>query len=292
MSEFVAALFGGAFAGAIYALIGVGLVLVFRATQTFNFAHGEVMALAALVLARWQMDRDGPFGVGLLIALLVSALVGAAFYQLVLRRAVGLPPYMGLVATLGLAAVIDGTMTLIYGSNQYALRVPGLGKGNFTIFGAGLSTTGLILAVAAVALTTALALVLRLTRLGVRVRAAGQNAILASQGGIQVRRLYMASWALSMVLAALAGVAYGATNIVTSSISVTALAAFPAIILGGLDSIEGAIIGGLAIGIVQGFVAAYINSGQVVNLATYAILLVVLLLRPEGLLGTRDVRRV
>jgi branched-chain amino acid transport system permease protein len=292
MSEFVAALFGGAFAGAIYALIGVGLVLVFRATQTFNFAHGEVMALAALILARWQMDRDGPFGVGLLIALLVSALVGAAFYQLVLRRAVGLPPYMGLVATLGLAAVIDGTMTLIYGSNQYALRVPGLGSGNFTIFGAGLSTTGMILAVAAVVLTTAFALVLRLTRLGVRVRAAGQNAILASQGGIQVRRLYMASWALSMVLAALAGVAYGATNIVTSSISVTALAAFPAIILGGLDSIEGAIIGGLAIGIVQGFVAAYINSGQVVNLATYAILLVVLLLRPEGLLGTRDVRRV
>jgi branched-chain amino acid transport system permease protein len=224
--------------------------------------------------------------------LLISLVLGVAFYQLVLQRAVGLPPFMGIVATLGLAAVLDGAMTLIYGNNEYALHVPGFGKASFSLFGAGLSRTGGILAIIVVALSSALALTLRFTRLGVRVRAAGQNAVLASQGGIQVRRLYMSSWALAMALAVLAGVAYGATNVVTSSISVTALAAFPAIILGGLDSIEGAIIGGLAIGILQGFVAAYVGSGQAVEAATYAVLLVVLLLRPEGLLGTRDVRRV
>jgi branched-chain amino acid transport system permease protein len=160
-----------------------------------------------------------------------------------------------------------------------------------TIGGARFSATTLTLTAFTLVLAALVASWLRFTNNGRRLRAAGQDPILASQGGINVRSYYTWSWALSAILAGIAGVVYGMTNVVDSSLVNVALVAFPAIIIGGLDSIEGAVIGGLMIGIFQGFVATYLGS-QLLDVLTYALLLVVMLTFPRGLFGTKQVMRV
>src|SRR5688572_28773614 len=123
-----ASILNGLGVGGVYALIALGLVLAFRATGTFNFAHGGLMTLGALILGKWQATQ-GSFWLGLLVALTIPALVAAAFYLLCLRRTTGLPHWMGLVATFGLAAVLDGAMNLIFGPTNYHISLPGQGTG-------------------------------------------------------------------------------------------------------------------------------------------------------------------
>jgi branched-chain amino acid transport system permease protein len=163
--------------------------------------------------------------------------------------------------------------------------------GSVKILGAGVSTESLVLGVVANIIAFGVMGFMRYTEVGIRIRAAGQDAVLASQGGINVRRLYVSSWALAGVLAAIAGLTYGSTAAINLSTVGIALAAAPAIVLGGLDSFEGAIAGGIVIGLVQGFTNSYLGA-QYVNVVTYSILLVVLLAFPSGLFGTTSVRRL
>jgi branched-chain amino acid transport system permease protein len=201
-----------------------------------------------------------------------------------------MPVFMGLIATLGLASILDGAMAIAFGFNSYSLTVPRLPSGSVMIFGAGVSTTSLILMGVALILSSAIALVLRFTHLGTKIRAAGQDAVLASQGGINVRRLYMGSWAIAAVLAGVAGISYGAVSSVDTSVPLLALGAIPAIMIGGLDSIEGALVGGMFVGIMQGFTSTYLG-GQYTDVVTYGVLLAILLTYPQGLFGTKQTAR-
>jgi branched-chain amino acid transport system permease protein len=291
VDRFVISVVGGGSLGGTYALIGLGLVLAYRATGTFNFAHGELMLLPAFLVGRWQSSATGPFWLGVITAFALTAAVCVAFYLLVLARIAGLPPFMGVIATLGLAAVLDGAMAIVYGSSQYKISLDWLPHGVVRVFGARVSSLSLTLTGVTLVLAVGVALVLRHTRIGLQITAAGQNPLLASQRGIPVRRLYVVSWAVAGVLASIAGIAYGATNIVDPSIVNLALAAFPAILLGGLDSAAGAIVGGVTVGILQGFTATYLG-GQYLQVLTYALLLIVLLVYPQGLFGTKVVSRV
>jgi branched-chain amino acid transport system permease protein len=291
MSHVIVSLIGGASLGGVYALIGLGLVMVFRATATLNFAHGELMLLPAFLVGWWQAHHTTNVAFAFIVAALVGALVGVMFYQLVLRRTTGLPPFMGFVATLGLASILDGVIGIAIGANSYPINIGILPQGVTTIFGARFSQSSLVLTAFTLLLAAVVAVVMRFTTLGTRIRAAGQDAVLASQGGIQVRRLYMGSWAVAAILAAIAGVSYGSANIVDASMTSLALAGFPAVLLGGLDSFEGAVAGGLIVGVVQGFTATYLG-GIYLDLVTYSLLLVVLLLFPYGLLGSKRVARV
>ncbi|WAX58393.1 branched-chain amino acid ABC transporter permease [Jatrophihabitans cynanchi] len=291
MDQVIVSIIGGASLGGTYALIGLGLVLAFRATATFNFAHGQLMLLPAFIVAKWQTERAAPLGISIAFSLLVVAAVSILFYLLVLQKLTGLPHFMGVIATLGLAAVLDGAMALQFGSTQYTINIPFLPTGPVTVLGTRVSSTSLVLAGFTLVLAIAVATVLRTTRFGTQVRAAGQDAVLASQGGINVRRLYIVSWAMAGVLAGVAGLSYGATNVVSPSVVNLALLAFPAILLGGLDSIEGAVVGGIIVGIMQGFVATYWG-GELTDVMTYLLLLAVLLVRPTGLFGTAEVTRV
>jgi branched-chain amino acid transport system permease protein len=292
MSNFVVSIIGGASLGGVYALISLGLVLGYRATGTFNFAHGQFMYLPAIMVATWQAQESSlPFWVALPIALATVAVVGILFYLLVLRRMVGMPHFMGVIATLALAAIIDGVLSIKFGTGDARIEVPGLPTGSVEVLGSRFSAASLVLTAFTLVLAATVAAVLRFSRLGTRVRAAGQDPVLASQGGINVRSIYMGSWAVSAALAGVAGVALGATTLVSPSMTAIALAAFPAILLGGLDSIEGALVGGILIGIFQGFVATYWG-GAVIDAASYTVLLLVLLVRPQGLFGTVRVERV
>jgi branched-chain amino acid transport system permease protein len=291
MSELTAAIVGGLTLGAIYSLVTLGIVIIFRATETFNFAHGSFMLLAALIVGRMQSGSRLPFAVLALISLGIVGTLGALLFRFALRATVGRPHFVAVIATLGFAAVADGVIGLVFPQTQYSITIPGLSTGSTTIFGATFGTASLEVSAFAVVLTVALVLVFRYTSLGVRVRAAGQNSLLASQGGINIHWVYIGSWALACVLAGIAGITYGAVNSVNQGIGDLALLAFPAALLGGLDSIPGSLIGGFGIGLVGGFVSAYIGGGYV-TVVTYLVLLVVMLFLPQGIAGTRSVRRV
>jgi branched-chain amino acid transport system permease protein len=291
MARLMVSLIGGGALGGTYALIGLGLVLAYRATFTLSFAHGQLMLLPAFIVGAWQAHGTAPFGVALIVAVLASAVICVVFYLVVLQRTMGLPHFMGFVATLGLASILDGAMALIFGSNQYFIKFPAMPEGALDVFGGRIATKTIVVAVFTLLLAAVVAGVLLHTSLGVRIRAAGQDPILASQGGINVRWIYAGSWAIAGVLAAFAGIAFGTTNLVDPSLQNLALAAFPVILLGGLDSLGGAIVGGVMIGTLQGFVATYLG-GEYLNVTTYSVLLVVLLLYPQGLFGTRHVSRV
>jgi branched-chain amino acid transport system permease protein len=286
---FVASLISGITLGGTYVLIGLGLVLVFRATTTFNFAHGQFTLLPAFIIGSSQAKHI-PLAVSLPLALVVSAAVGAMSYLFVLRRTTGLPPFMGIIATFGLAAILDGVMGDIFRSNQYAITLPGIPTGQTHIAGASVSEQSLTLAAISLGLGLIIAGLVRFTHLGIMIRAAGQNAVLASQCGIPVRRLYLGSWAAAAVLAAIAGITYGSGAVVSPDMTSLGLAAIPAIVLGGMDSIGGAIVGGEIVGLVQGFSQTYLG-GQYVDIVTYSLLLIVLLFYPQGLFGTKNVVR-
>lgn len=291
MSELMSAIIGGLSLGAVYSLVAIGIVIVFRATETFNFAHGSFMLLAALIVGRLQIGSGLPFALLALISLGIVGALGALLFRLVLRYAVGRPHFVAVIATLGFAAVADGFIGIVFPNPQYTITIPWLSKGSTTIFGATLGTASLEISVFAIVLTAALVLVFRFTSLGVRIRAGGQNSLLASQGGININWVYLGSWALACVLAGIAGITYGSVNSVNHGIEDLALLAFPAALLGGLDSIPGSLIGGLGMGLVGGFVAAYVG-GEYVTVVTYLVLLAVMLFLPHGIVGTRSVRRV
>jgi branched-chain amino acid transport system permease protein len=291
MSTFSVALFSGAANGGLYALIALGLVLAFRATATFNFAHGQLMILPAFVVGAWVTKATMPLPVAIIVALLITAVIGALFYRLVLQRIIGLPHWMGFIASLGLASILDGALGLAFGSQTFSFKIPILPDGVTTIFGARISNTSIALLVLSVLLCTAIALALRFTFVGTAVRAAGQDALLASQSGINVRWVFLGSWALAAVLAGVAGIMFASTSIVTPDLGLIAWAAFPAVLLGGLDSVEGALVGGLLVGILQGFTTTYLGGG-VTDVVSYGLLALVLLVRPSGIFGTTAVTRL
>jgi branched-chain amino acid transport system permease protein len=291
MPDLTAALVGGLALGAIYSLVTLGIVLVFRATDTFNFAHGSFMLIPALIAAKLQMDSKLPFPVIALVSLFIVGALGALLFQFVLRYTVGRPPFVPVIATLGIAAVADGLIGILFPQTQYGLTIPGLSTGSTTIFGATFGTATLEISAFAVILTVALVLIFRYTTLGVRVRAGGQDSLLASQGGINIHWVYLGSWALAGILAGIAGITYGSVNAINSGIVDLALLAFPAALLGGLDSISGSLVGGFGIGIIQGVVSSYFG-GEYVTVITYSVLLGVMLLMPHGVMGTQTVRRV
>jgi branched-chain amino acid transport system permease protein len=291
MDRMIVSVAGGGALGATYALVGLGIVLAFRATATFNFAQGQFMLFPAFLVGAWQAQHRASLAVSIIVGLLVISAIGVAFYLLVLQRTVGMGHFMGVIATFGLAAVLDGAMLIIFGSPQYNINIPRLPHGVVHVLGTPISAASLVITAFSLVLAGLVAAGLRFTPLGIRIRAAGQDAILASQGGLNVRTIYMGSWAIAACLAGIAGIAYGTTNLVNTSLVDVALAAFPAILIGGLDSIEGAVIGGLLVGITQGFIATYLGP-QYLDVLTYGLLLVVMLVYPTGLLGTRTVTRV
>jgi branched-chain amino acid transport system permease protein len=285
------ALVSGLTLGGTYALIALGLVQCYRSTHVFNFAHGYLMLLGALLAGRWVSESDWPFFLAFALALVVCGIVAALINLVVLQRLVGQPLFLGVVATLGVGAILEGAIQMEFPSAQYTLDLPGVPDSTVSLFGTRVSTEELTIGGFSILLALAVAAVLRFTSSGRRMRAAGQDPLLAELSGIDVRRTHVAAWALSGMLACVAGVVYGSTIVITPSLANVALVAFPALLLGGIDSVEGSLLGGVAVGVLQGFVSAYWG-GEYVFVATYSLLLVVLLVLPHGLFGTRTVQRV
>lgn len=291
MSSVVDVLASGLWLGSTYALIALGMVLAFRATQTLNFAHGELMLLPAYVVAKLSVSSGMPIYLAVVVAILITAAVAALMYLVLLRHTAGMSMFVAVVVTMGVAVVLDGLMAIVFGANDQYYNLPGLPSSTISVLGARISLFTLAMGAFGFGLALLVAAVLRYTHAGLRLRAAGQDSILASQGGVNVARICLVSWAIAGALAAVAGISYGASNVVNVSVIALALNAFPAMLLGGLDSIEGAIVGGAIIGLIQAAVSVYSN-GALAGVVSYFVLLLTLLVLPYGIFGTREVARV
>jgi branched-chain amino acid transport system permease protein len=298
VDEFLQLSFAGLALGARYALVALGFVIIYRATGVINFAQGGLVVLGAYLAFQATQRWELPFVVAVLFALAVSALVGIVIERLILRRMVGQPAFAVVMITIGILFVIEQLIPTIWGPGSQNLGDP-WGVDTLDAGGVVLAVADLWTIMLTAGALGAFFAFFRLSRYGLAMRAAAFDQEAALAHGISVNRVVALSWAISGIVAALAGVtlAAGATG-VDPTISFIALAAFPAMILGGLDSPAGAVVGGAVIGVTQTLTAGYqpdiapwLGSNFHVVMP-YVVMVAVLLVRPYGLFGTPEVRRV
>lgn len=298
MTTFLTNLFAGLALGSTYALVALGFVVIFKSTGVINFAQGGLLALGAYLGYTFSNDLAIAFGVAVVLACLAAAVVGASVERLVLRRMVGQPPFAVIMITIGLLFVIEPLITAIWGFGTLPLDNPWnirtVEVGGLVLGVRDLWTIGLTAAV-----VVAFFLFFRYASLGLAMRATAFDPEAALAQGISARRVYAVSWAIAAALATLAGITLAAgPGGLSPSISFIALAAFPAMIVGGLDSPAGAVLGGLVIGLAEALTRGYQDelfswAGSNVSLIVpYVLMIAILLIRPYGLLGTKDVRRI
>lgn len=297
MSDLLQLLAAGISLGSIYALVCLGFVVIYRATGVINFAQGGLLVLGAFLTHQLAQRGGLPFVLAILLAMIVVAFVGVAVERVILRRMVGQPVFAVIMITLGLLFVIEQVVSAIWGYDLLQLGDPWgvqtISIGSATIEIADFWTIGMAGAVLA-----AFFVLFRYSRLGVAMRATASDQEAAIANGISARTIFALAWALSGAVAALAGTLLAAgPRGVEITLSGVALRAFPAIILGGLDSPGGAVLGGLTIGVIEVVSAAYLTPnapwlGENVHVVVpYIVMIIVLMLRPYGLFGTREVIR-
>jgi len=297
--------------GSIYALVALGFVLVFKATQTVNFAQGAIALITAwffsMVLIDWEIPGrwlDGNRYVvwfsAILVALALAVVLGLVIERVIIRPMIGEPLFSIAVITLGLEAVLRTIGTDAVGVNNRSLGIP-WGASSFKLGGAIMYWSG-VAAVAAAALAFVGVFLFFRTRTGVAMRAVAFDQEAALAQGISVGRVFAIAWGASAGLALVAAVCASMSPVgvgtVTAGTTALAFRALPAVIFGGLDSVSGALVGGLTIGLAEVFAGNYLarynetlGTGYAL-IVPYIVMLLVLLIRPYGLFGTAEVRRV
>ncbi|WP_061289538.1 branched-chain amino acid ABC transporter permease [Herbidospora cretacea] len=296
MTTFVELLVNGISIGAVYALIALGFVIIFKATEVVNFAHASLLLAGGYLVARlWPVVG---FWAALLIGIAAAALVAAAIEFLVIRRANVASHSVLAIVTIGVDIVITTELTRQIGTDVLAMGDP-WGSQVVRFGGVTLAETRIVALVTAALLITAFLLAFKYTGWGVAMRAAAEDAETAALMGVRLGRVSMSAWAVAGALAAVAALflCVFPTPGLDRSTSLVALKAFPAAILGGLDSTTGALVGGLVIGVTESMMSGYQNDmaflGRGIgDVAPFLVMLVILLIRPAGLFGTKELARV
>lgn len=291
----------GLLTGGIYSLVALGLVLIYKSSQIFNFAQGHLLMFSAFITWGLMVQMGWPMWVALLGGVVAAVLLGLLIERLALRPLIGQPILATIMMTLALSQIIQGVTILVFGGARqvfpeiFPLRpiiIP-LGEGVRIVLKIAL-VWGFGLAMAGVAI---FALFFQLTRAGLAMRAAAEDHQLAQSVGLSVRRIFAAAWAIAGVIGLVGGVLIGSISGVEPVLAGIGLKAFPAVLLGGLESIPGAVIGGLAIGVIENLVGGLpasqaIRATNPAEIAPYVVLLLVLLFKPDGLLGLKRIERI
>jgi len=276
--------------GTLYSLVALGLVLVYKATEVLNFAHGDLLMLSAF--AAWGLIEAAglSFWAAAPLAIVAVAVFSYLLEQRVMRLIAGQPQFAAVMLTIGLAFMIRGAVSMGFGPESRTYTTPWSGK---TSHFAGVVIADLSLAIIAVALIVTLALFvfLKHTALGVAIQAASQNQLAAYLSGIRVKRLNSLVWGLSGAVAAICVLLLAPIALVDIGLWYVMLKAMAALVVGGFGSAPGAIVGGLVIGLVEQFSGVYGPDGFK-DIAAYCVLVAVLVFFPRGILGEAHGRRV
>lgn len=280
----------GLLSGGLLAMIALGFVLIYKGTGVINFAMGEFMMLGAYFFYTANVMWGLPLAVALVLSFAAVAVAAAVIERGVLRPLAGQPVISVLMATIGLASAIHGAVDAVWGGRNYELssllpRAPII-LGDVLI--PGKTLWSFLLAMAVIA---GFVLYFRFSRTGVSMRAAASDPTTAYVLGIDVRATQRLTWIFAGVVGALAGIIVASTTSLSPAVGSAALGVLAIIILGGLDSIPGAIVAGLIVGMIESLTAGYLG-GKVRDIVPYATVLVILLVRPYGLFGTRQIERL
>lgn len=289
---FAEVLVGGLLSGVMYSLVAIGFVLIYKTSGVLNFAQGAQLLFAALTFVS-LVERGVPFPLALLLTFALMLLLGLAIERAVLRPLVNQPPITLFMATLGLSYVIEGVAQLAWGTQVHELKL-GISDAPLQVAGILVSSFDLFAAATAALMVTVLSLFFRYTRVGLAFRAVADDTFAAIAVGLRLPRIWATVWATAGVIALVAGLLWGARLGVQFSLSLVVLKALPVLVLGGFDSILGAIVGGLIIGALEKLAEVYLGpfvGGGIESWIAYVAALAFLLVKPCGLFGQRPVER-
>jgi branched-chain amino acid transport system permease protein len=286
-------LVGGLLSGVMYSLVAIGFVLIYKTSGVLNFAQGSMVLFAALTFVS-LVERGIPFALSLLITLAVMVALGFTIERTVLRPLVNRSPMTLFMATLGLSYIIEGAAQLVWGTQVHGLDL-GIDDTPFEVGGILISSFDLLAAGIAAGMVAGLTAFFYWTRIGLAFRAVADDQFAALAVGLRLPRIWGTVWTAAGFVALVAGLLWGARLGVQFSLSLIVLKALPVLVLGGFDSILGAIVGGLIIGASEKLAEVYLGpfvGGGIEGWFAYALALVVLLVRPSGLFGQKIVERV
>jgi branched-chain amino acid transport system permease protein len=290
---FLEVLIGGLLSGVMYALVAIGFVLIYKTSGVLNFAQGPLLLFAALTYVS-LVERHVPAVVALALTFAAMALIAMAIERAVLRPLANRPPITLFMATLGLAYVVEGGAQLLWGAQVHALDL-GISDTPFDVYGVFVSKFDLFAAAVAALMVALLIAFFQYTRVGVAFRAAAADSYAAGAIGLRLPRILASAWIAAGFTAVVAGLLWGARLGVQFSLSLVVLKALPVLVLGGFDSILGAIVGGLLVGASEKLAEVYFGpffGGGVEIWFAYVVALLFLLVRPAGLFGKTLVERV
>ena len=290
---FIEVLTGGLLSGVMYSLVAIGFVLIYKTSGVLNFAQGALLLFAALTFVS-LVERGVPFALALAVTFAIMVALGIGIERAVLRPLTNKPPITLFMATLGLSYIIEGAAQLIWGTQVHGLEL-GIEDVPLDVGGVLISQFDIFAAAVAAAMVLLLSLFFRYTRIGLSFRAVADDQFAALAVGLKLPLIWASVWAAAGLVALVAGLLWGARLGVQFSLSLVVLKALPVLVLGGFDSILGAIVGGLLIGASEKLAEVYIGDyfgGGIESWFAYVVALVFLLIRPSGLFGQKLVERV
>lgn len=290
MDKFLQLTITGLSTGMIYALIALGFVIIYKSSDVINFAQGELMVVGAYLAYAFIVQFGLPPTIGVAATLAMAVVIGVLIERLVLRPMIGEPIISLIMVTIGLSSVLRGIVNAIWGPvpRRFPAFIP---TTDVQIGSAVISADRLIAIGVALVFLVAFTVFFRFTREGIAMRAIADDQQAALSMGISVKRVFAVAWAIAATSAAVAGIIVANIVGVGAEIAGLGLRVFPVVILGGLDSVPGAIVGGVIIGLLEAYTGGYI--GQGLNLIIpFIVLLLVLMIRPYGLFGKQIIERV
>lgn len=294
MVEFMQLILSGITMGFIYAIVALGFVLIYKATKVFNFAQGELVLIGTYLLVYQVSSMKIPILVAVAIALVISVVLGFVIERLLLRPMIGQPLVAVIMVTVGLSSILKASTSLIWGLDDMVF------VHFFSDEPVGISFFYIPKVYVWITTSTIIFLILfmwfyRKSKYGLAMRCSASDQDRALLMGVSVKWVFGASWALACVVATIGGLFLANLVTVNYNLSFFALKAFPAAILGGLDSVEGVILGGLIIGIAESLAGGYIDpflGGGVKETVAFLFLLIILIVKPYGFFGTEEIERV
>ena len=285
----------GLIVGTLYGVVGMCFVLIYKASQIVNFAQGEFLLIGAWVcwwlLTKYQL----PFIWGFLATLVFMMVFGFLLQVVVLRPMIGEPVISVIMMTIGLSIFFQALMKWIFGVLPQPYP-PVFAVKSVDILGLQVQTVYLMAMAVSLIIMVGFAWFFKMSRMGLAMRATSYDQQVAQSLGISVRQVFALSWAISAMVSAVAGVVVGVVNGVSSALSFFGIKVFPAVILGGLDSIVGSVLGGLIIGVLENWAqfadSQFLKWGNLYEIAPFYVLIVILMIKPYGLFGKRDIERV
>jgi len=284
----------GLIIGTLYGVVAMSFVLIYKASKVVNFAQGEFLLVGSWICWYFLIEFQLPFWIGFPLTLAFMLVFGVLLQVVVLRPMIGEPIISIIMVTIGLSIMFQALMKWMFGVSPQPYP-PIFDVGSVNVLGVQIQTIYLLSIVVSVAIMGGFAWFFKYSRYGLAMRATAFDQQAAQSLGVSVKAVFAMAWAISALVSAVAGIVVGVVNGVSSDLSFYGIKVFPAVILGGLDSVVGGVLGGIIIGLIEA-VAAYfdlfLGFGNLQQIVPFYVLVILLMIKPYGLFGTRDIERV